>query len=581
MTVPLEERDIRAMLAARADRADPATATRIRAAVAAQIERRGPALDVPVRPVVIDRPLMRRRPWWPAGLAAALVVAFGVVLGGLLVAGVPSTRDGTPGSGPPSAGRSPAASAGAPSPVSAPAALTVGAFRVDLATGRLNGRIVLLTATLTVTPIRCLGPAACQSIEVAGLEGVAVSYWSPTASSADVHAAIVAHPGPVLMAFRVDGTDLVLLGWPLQPPAAALAVTELTAPATGIGGDDLAVAGGWLVGGSSTVECPTATLPSRCPGVEPWLTNEPPGSDGKPKLPNGMVSVSVDASLGLGSAPATISGPFLVRFIAVRGWASPFQVIARLDPATTISLGTIPPEPGGSGTSSEAMSAAELQAGLADGSLSGRLILVDGSLQSVASTPCSVTRGPQCVTLSLRGLEGILVQAEQPLAGVADTPMPATGHLLFRAGPGLLTYLGRPPARLDAPVSATQLLATANAPGSDVLSVVSGWLVVGGIHSCPFEPAGATPCPGPPPWLTDDKPFDDGMLASNGGSSVAITPTVSRQTVGQIVTRGPFLVRRIWRTAICDAPAGVDCSGAQWQVVAAFDPQEVVRAQVP
>ncbi len=582
MTAPLEDRDIRAMLEVRADRADPAIAARIRAAVAAQIERRGPALDVPVRPVVIDRPVMRRRPWWLAGLATALVVALGVALGGLLVAGPPWTRDGTSGSESPAAGGSPAASADGPSPVSVPAELTVGAFRADLAIGRLSGRIVLLTGTLTVTPMACLGPAACQSIEIAGLDGVRISYWSPTASSADVHAAIVAHPGPVLMAFRVDVADLVLLGWPLQPPTAALAVTELTDPASGISGDDLAVAGGWLVGGSPTIECPTATIPFRCPGVEPWLTNEPPRSDGTPKVTNGMVSVSVGASVDVGSAPAGVSGPFLVRSIAVRGGASPFQVIARLDPATTISLGAIrPPEPSGSGTISEAMSAAELRAGLADGSLTGRLILVDGSLLSVASPPCSVTRGPECVTLYLRGLEGVLVQAEQPLASIVDTPVPTSGHLLFRAGPGLLTYLGRPPERLDAPVSATQLLGTANAPGSDVLSVVSGWLVVGGIHSCPFEPAGATPCPGPPPWLTDDRPFDDGMLASNDGSNVALTPTMSRQTVGQIVTRGPFLVRRIWKTAICDAPAGVDCPGAQWQIVAAFDPQEVVRAQVP
>ena len=94
------------------------------------------------------------------------------------------------------------------------------------------------------------------------------------------------------------------------------------------------------------------------------------------------------------------------------------------------------------------------------------------------------------MTLYLRGLEGVLVQAEQPLASIVNTPVPTSGHLLFRAGPGLLTYLGRPPERLDAPVSATQLLGTANAPGSDVLSVVSGWLVVGGIHSCPVRARG-------------------------------------------------------------------------------------------
>ena len=576
MTQPFDDREIRAMLETRAARVHPAATAEIQAAVATRIERRGAGLDVPVRPVGIGRPPLRRRAWVGAGLAVALIVG----LSGLLVVGVPSTRNDSPRRGSPSA--SAAASAQVSTPVSVPAGLTVGAFRVDLATGRLNGRVVLLTGTLEVTPMPCLGLAACQSIEVIGLAGVGVSYWSSTTSPADVHAAIDAHPGPVLMAFRVDGTDLVLLGWPLQPPESSMAVTELTGAATGIGGDDLAIVGGWLVGGSSTVDCPAATTPWRCPGIQSRLTSEPPGSDGKPKLPDQVANVGVDASLGLGSAPATIAGPFLVRIIAVRGWASPYQVIARLDPATTIRLGTITPsEPIGPGTPSEAMSAVELRAGLDDGSLTDRLILIDGSLLSVASTPCSVTRGPQCVTLYLRGLEGILVQAEQPLASVMDNPAPATGRLMFRGGPGLLTFLGHAPGALDAPVTVAQLLATVNAPGSDALTVVSGWLVVGGIHSCPFEPAGATPCPGPPPWLTDDRPFDDGMLPSNDGSSVALTPTVSRQTVGQIVTPGPFLVRRIWNTAICDAPAGVDCSGAQWQVIAAFDPQAVVRAQVP
>jgi hypothetical protein len=585
MTQPPDDREIRSMLEARADRVRPAAAAEIRAAVAARIEWRRGGLDVPVRPVVIDRPPLGRRAWWGAGLAAALVVA----LSGLLIVGVPSTStpDGTPGSGSPSV--TAAASAQASPPVSVPDGLTVSAFRVELATGRLNGRVVLLTGSLKVTPIRCLGPTECQLIEVVGLAGVGVSYWSSTASPADVRARIEAHPGPALMAFRVEVTDLVLLGWPIEPPETALAVRELGTLVSGIGGDDLAIVSGWLVGGSSTVECPAPTLPWRCPGAEPWLTGEPPGSDGKPKLPDEVVNVGVDPSIaladrghGLGSAPDVMTGPFLVRFIAVRGWASPYQVIARLDPASMIRLGTISPsEPVGSAAPSEELSAAELRAALDDGSLTDRLVVVDGSLLSVAAIPCPVTRGPQCVTLYLRGLEGILVVAEQPLASVMDSPTPASGHLMFRGGPGVLTYLGTAPDDLDHPVTVAQLLASSTAPGADALEVVSGWLVVGGIHSCPVQLEGATPCPGPPPWLTDDRPFDDGMLASNEGASVALTVTMSVQTATRVVSQGPFLVRRVWKTAICDAAAGVDCSGAQWQVVAAFDPLAVVRAQVP
>jgi hypothetical protein len=215
---------------------------------------------------------------------------------------------------------------------------------------------------------------------------------------------------------------------------------------------------------------------------------------------------------------------------------------------------------------------------LNSGSLDGKLALIDGTLETVA-VPCPSPAGPDCFGIAVAGLDGVSITWDGPLSRVKVLGM--SGTLAFVVLGDTLVFVGRVDGELAAPTAVAAILASGRPPGGFDLFPVSGWLVVGGIHSCPMIGPGGTPCPGPPPWLTDDRPFEDGMLASNQGTNVTLYGTPVGRPQGQVVTPGPFLVRRVWKTAICDAPSGVDCSGMQWQVVARYDSGSVYRVVLP
>ncbi|MDP2349802.1 MAG: hypothetical protein Q8M74_01430, partial [Chloroflexota bacterium] len=118
------------------------------------------------------------------------------------------------------------------------------------------------------------------------------------------------------------------------------------------------------------------------------------------------------------------------------------------------------------------------------------------------------------------------------------------------------------------------------------LAAVAGWLVVGGIHSCPAPGPDATPCPGPGPLLTDREPSPDGLMTNDvHQQSVRVWPGAVGIVPGSVVTSGPFLYRITPRCVARDQDGqDTPCFGSlvrSWEVMARYDASTVYRVVVP
>lgn len=239
------------------------------------------------------------------------------------------------------------------------------------------------------------------------------------------------------------------------------------------------------------------------------------------------------------------------------------------------------------------ISGAQLRPAIADGSLDGRIMLVEGQLQSVA-WPCPIGTAEPCTRLFIPGLDGIAVTwdgaqrvtndpgGSAPGPGAA-TPAPAAGTLVVVPREGHLELLGRLTGDLEHPDTLSDLMYQRRLIGvSDPLALasVAGWLVIGGIHSCPALGPGATPCPGPGPLLTDKEPFPEGLMTSDVQAQVAISSSPVGIEAGQVVTPGPFLYR-VAGVAACDDVASSCPFRWGWMVVARYDANQVLRVSIP
>ncbi len=588
MTEPRDDQmgddQLAAMLEARADRLPPTAAREVMAAVRGEIQGpKGGAL-FSVVPVTRTHAMSGPASWAAVGLVAALVLA---VVGGGRLDSEPSTPAGSgAGSGSPvsSAGatRGPAATAMA----SAGNTITVAELRAGLDEGSLNGRIVLLTGSLRVTEFRCFTPQACGSIEIVGLEGVEVSdrWWGAEAVLATVNA----HPGDSLMAFRAHVSGLELLGWPQQDPAAPVTVARLAAGIDGISGDDLAIVSGWL--GPWLVSCESPSPSSgavNCRDMRPALADGTTGSSGTEI--GEAVEVTVAAGSRIGDAFLRgMEGPFLVRHNAYRGGdLPPYEVVASLNPPDIVRVETMP--------SAAEAAAEQLRAALEDGSMDGRLIAVTGWLQpSGALCPADV---PQpCTLFVILGLgigvtwDGHVSTTSRLYGEVVQPPSTTASTLVVTPRNGHLALLGRLIGNLERPASIQELtdgdlLWQRSDPLA--LTAVAGWLVVAGIHSCPFLGPDATPCPGPDPLLTDVEPSPDGRMTNyDRQQPVRVWPGAVGIDPAQVVTPGPFLYR-IAVGSTCDGldrSEGWTCAGgptSAWEVMARYDASTVFRVLVP
>ncbi len=199
---------------------------------------------------------------------------------------------------------------------------------------------------------------------------------------------------------------------------------------------------------------------------------------------------------------------------------------------------------------------AGLRSGIAGGALDGHLVLIDGSLK-VLPLPCPTLAGPDCFGIAVAGFEDLSTTWDGPLTQAITSSM--RGRLAFVVQGRTLVFVGRLVGDFDHPVPLPDALASADFPLLDPFAVtpVAAWLVVGGLHSCPALGFGATPCPGPPPALTDVEPAAGGIMNSDLSIPVAVDGPVPGVEPAGVVTPGPFLVRTL-RVAGCQGMKTVD-----------------------
>ncbi len=109
--------------------------------------------------------------------------------------------------------------------------------------------------------------------------------------------------------------------------------------------------------------------------------------------------------------------------------------------------------------------------------------------------------------------------------------------------------------------------------------------------SCSTGGPSSGPCIGPSPWLTDDRPSDDGTLnpIDTAGTVVTLMTDPPLQSTDRVVTEGSFLVRDRSRSAAwvdapaCDASEDVVCSGGQpsIEILALLGPRSPLHDPLP
>ena len=133
------------------------------------------------------------------------------------------------------------------------------------------------------------------------------------------------------------------------------------------------------------------------------------------------------------------------------------------------------------------LTADELRTRLADGSLDGRLVVIDGQMQ-LDGRACGLRIA--CAIPFINGLDDVQIDTDTEARVALQHAIPPPGPLVFVVHDGVLRYLGPQPADVDHPITVSQLLDTRIPslvdPSSPVhqltddLQLVSGWLVIGG-----------------------------------------------------------------------------------------------------
>jgi hypothetical protein len=225
----------------------------------------------------------------------------------------------------------------------------------------------------------------------------------------------------------------------------------------------------------------------------------------------------------------------------------------------------------------------DLTAAVADGSLDGRLVFIDGTLD-VTETDCAPSqdgRGGPCVDLKVPGL-GLDVRPE-PVAMPWRGEPPPGAWIVTVAKNGRLGYLGSlvpsPVMAGDATEMVVRLL-NGDLRSAGSLYQLGGFLVVNPIRPCDRPDASrATPCPLAPPFLAAEAPLADGSLHSNRGGDVALATPVVDVDPAALVTPGLFLLTP---PATCDLDESPDgCVDVPWTVVGRYEPTRSVRVLVP
>ncbi|OGO56435.1 MAG: hypothetical protein A2V85_03485 [Chloroflexi bacterium RBG_16_72_14] len=238
------------------------------------------------------------------------------------------------------------------------------------------------------------------------------------------------------------------------------------------------------------------------------------------------------------------------------------------------------------------LSVERLRLGIEDGSLDGRLVLIDGSLRLVPQPCPSPATAASCALPSIIGLEGVPVTWDREIlvsvtAASGDGTVPGldrAGTLVATPSDGGLILLGRLAGDLEHPGSFAGLVYQRGPLRADptTLHPVTGWLIADSVRGCLRTPD-VSPCQALPSRITDLEPTAEGFLGSGTGVEVAIPNPASGIDPLQVVTPGPFLVRLAIGRSSCPRD-DTACAGAPvwaWEVVARYDPWAVVRVEMP
>ena len=257
--------------------------------------------------------------------------------------------------------------------------------------------------------------------------------------------------------------------------------------------------------------------------VAPLAADGRSGSSRAPILAAVAIFGLVLAAIGLARVfPATTDGP------AVTLPSTPGVAAAPASAAATAGPFAIPVAP--------RLRAAQLVEGVLDGSLDGTLVYADAFLRR----SCRPEESAACseATLAIDGL-GLDVVAVDP-AHDEVTDVPEHGLLVLVVQGSRLEYLGP----LTVSPTGSPPLSTL-APATQTLYDASGWLVLDPACVTAGGPAAsnaATRCPERPPFLAEDEPSRGGILRSDAGEVVALSPSLWGVDTADTVTEGPFLV---------------------------------------
>ena len=212
------------------------------------------------------------------------------------------------------------------------------------------------------------------------------------------------------------------------------------------------------------------------------------------------------------------------------------------------------------------LTAEQLRAGLADGSLTGRVIVIDGEMQMM-QVPCP--KPGACTVPNLTKLGGVPITVDPAIEALVANDVPDGPHVFIGDGVGL-TYLGTMTGAVDAPMTVAQLWAVSPAVDETGVRFVEG--IVGPIPcvGCPTSP---TMLPGL--WLS-----------GTNGSKAAAVPVFVPDTIEPPPTLDRYLVRPRFGSP-CDGvapPPGVvwDCAAEyRWAIVAAVGDEPILRVSLP
>jgi len=208
------------------------------------------------------------------------------------------------------------------------------------------------------------------------------------------------------------------------------------------------------------------------------------------------------------------------------------------------------------------LSADQVRAGLADGSLTGRVIVIDGDMQ-LMQVPCP--KPGACTVPNLAKLGGVPITVDPGLEALVANDVPAGPHVFIGDGVGL-TYLGTMTGAVDTPMTVAQLWALSPAVDETAVRFVEG--IVGAIP-CAGCPSGPTMLPGL--WLS-----------GTSGSKAAAVPVYVPDTIEAPASLDRYLVRSRFGNLCGDAavPSGATCEGVveyRWAIVAAVGDEPIVR----